>query len=262
MTMSIHSLDDITKKRGGQAILRRLRWIEDRIHWVGSIRRSEICAHFEVSPQQASADLSAYLKLAPGSIELNHVDKTYHRGAAYAPMFPKSAGRFLDISSEDPTVLSVEHAQRALDLVPTQILGVLLETFRKRQRVVLISDDVSPEISHHAIFEGPGQAFLRGWDHDAKVFRSFPLAPTVGIRVVADHDFVGDITDAEWHSFVFVQVATEIERDPAWPLVRMALHTLRAGQRLRRPVAEAILDQLDMLTGYFKLEHEPNGVDE
>src|SRR3712207_5319817 len=105
--MSIHSLDDIRDRRGGEAILRRLRWIEDAIHWTGQMRRRDLCAQFNISPQQASSDISKYLLLGPKNMQLSNDDKVYRRGEGYKPIFEKDAARWVQenaSSTERPVI--------------------------------------------------------------------------------------------------------------------------------------------------------------
>lgn len=246
MMKSIHSLDDIAKKRGGQGVLARLQWIDDRIHWAGSIRRTEICAQFDVSPQQASADIATYLDLSPGAMRLNNIDKAYYRVDGHVPVFPKSASQFLSTSLGDPDILAFLPTMSLIDMFSASIIGKLIAGFRQRRKLRLRTDQHNIVVSHHAIFECVGNAFLRCWNHGSKAFETIALTDLNGIDVLDGEDFVERLTDVEWDELVIVRVDSIIEADPAWPLVRLALNALPLSHHrgIRKPVVEALFSQL------------------
>ena len=69
--ITVQLLDGLVGTRNRPTVLRRLRWIEDRLWWHGSLRRSDIIERFGISPQQASQDLSSYQQLHPGLAKLD-----------------------------------------------------------------------------------------------------------------------------------------------------------------------------------------------
>ena len=68
-------------------VRKRLEEIERRLYCAGRLGRSYIIDKFGISPQQASADIAQYQKLASGNTEFNHSGKYYEPTAVFDPHF-------------------------------------------------------------------------------------------------------------------------------------------------------------------------------
>ena len=64
---------------------RRLKALEQTLYWTGSVGRSDLIARFGISPQQASADLKAYLTPAGETVCFNGSTRRYETTAGFAP---------------------------------------------------------------------------------------------------------------------------------------------------------------------------------
>ena len=74
----------------------RLEFIEFRLFWEGHVNRSDVMTQFGLSVNQASADLSRYIGLAPHNMDYDRSLRTYVRQPAFSPVFDKlDAGRYL-----------------------------------------------------------------------------------------------------------------------------------------------------------------------
>jgi hypothetical protein len=69
---------------------RRLKFIDFRLRWEGKVNRSDLMGHFDISAPQASADFSKYTDAAPHNLFYDTKLKSYVRGEAFAPLYPRS----------------------------------------------------------------------------------------------------------------------------------------------------------------------------
>ena len=58
-------------------VRKRLEEIEHRLYWAGRLSRADLIKKFGISPQQASADIAQYQKLAPDNVAFNRSGKYY-----------------------------------------------------------------------------------------------------------------------------------------------------------------------------------------
>jgi len=74
----------------------RLEFIEFRLFWEGYVNRSDVMTQFGLSVNQASADLSRYIGIAPDNMDYDRSLRTYVRQPGFKPVFDKlDAGRYL-----------------------------------------------------------------------------------------------------------------------------------------------------------------------
>ncbi|MDR7193377.1 hypothetical protein [Luteimonas terrae] len=74
--------------RRSYAVEQRLRLIDFLLQQYGHFNRAALVDYFGISVPQASADLSAYLELAPGNAEYDVRRKTYVRTDRFARVYP------------------------------------------------------------------------------------------------------------------------------------------------------------------------------
>ncbi len=75
------------------ALRKRLEYIDFRLFWYGRFVRQDLADAFEMSPQQASADVAEYMVRAPDNLIYDAVAKAYVRAPTFSP---KWAGEFAD----------------------------------------------------------------------------------------------------------------------------------------------------------------------
>src|SRR6185312_15070573 len=74
----------------------RLEFIELRAFWEGGVNRGDLRDEFGVSAPQASADLAAYMVLAPGNLVYDLSAKRYVSSPSFAPAMTRpSAEHYL-----------------------------------------------------------------------------------------------------------------------------------------------------------------------
>lgn len=89
---------------------KRLEFIELRAFWQGAVNRSDLIAEFSISVPQASADIGAYQKLAPGNLVYDSSKKRYVSTPGFAPrlIVPNSEQYLTRLSCLDPNGAVVE----------------------------------------------------------------------------------------------------------------------------------------------------------
>lgn len=202
---SIHSIDDVASKRGGRAILDRMRWIDDRIHYFGSVGRMELCSRFEISPQAGSNDLTTFAELAGPGVEAR--SKAYFRTPAWQPLFPKDGSAFLRWLDPSPDELAVERLSSGIAQVLDGIIASVAFARLVKRPVDLHSDDGSKlTLSPHAIIDAGKTLFVRGWDHEVRKFLAVDLGLVTAVELSHLDSWIDATEDLEWQDLVEITV--------------------------------------------------------
>jgi hypothetical protein len=116
------------------ALTARLTFIEETVYWTGSVNRSDLINHFDISEQQASGDLTRYQELAPGNLVYDKSGKTYRSGPGFEPRFPPADSdqtlSRLRLVAEGVSPVHPILGPIPLGLVATPIRPVAAETLR------------------------------------------------------------------------------------------------------------------------------------
>ncbi len=87
----MHKIDELNPK-----LRERLKFIEFRIYWEGTINRNALVDLFEISKPQASIDINMYQKLAPGNLSYDLSNKCYVASHKFKPkIYKPNAQRYL-----------------------------------------------------------------------------------------------------------------------------------------------------------------------
>jgi hypothetical protein len=210
--MTVQSLDDISRRRNGPAIMRRLRWLDGRLQWHASFQRNEFVKLFGISPQQASSDIASYQALAPGNARLDPADKIYRRIPGFKPLFDNDALVWLARSAEegDPSVIGCESLLLPSRRVDDAIMAVLYEAYSGRTAMVIEYQSMtsrSPSertICPHHIVDTGDRLHLRAWDDRRKVFADFVIGRIAAARPDPSYPWVDAVADIEWSETVKV----------------------------------------------------------
>ena len=175
-------------------VRRRLEFIDFRLFWDGRFNRSDLSSTFGISPQQASADIAQYEKIAPQNLRYDRAEKAYQRDPAFAPAFiGETIERFLLqlvaienrwMRPEDtwfdatPSVEVITLGRRTTD--PTVLLRVL-DAIRNRLEIDIeyasLTGSVQPSraIAPHALSHSAGRWYVRSWSREHNDFRDYNL---------------------------------------------------------------------------------------
>lgn len=134
---------------------KRLEFIELRAFWQGTVNRSDLMSEFGISVPQASADIGAYQKLAPGNLVYDSSKKCYLSAPKFAPrLIVPSAEQYLaQLSSIEPTnaLIGLDGWSRfpTIDAVPVPARNV--KPLVLRSMLGAIHDGMSQEILYQSM---------------------------------------------------------------------------------------------------------------
>lgn len=232
-------------------VQRRLEFIDFRLFWDGRFNRSDLSAIFAISPQQASADISQYEKIAPANLRYDRAEKAYVRTDGFAPAFiGETIERYLLqlvaienrwMRPEDtwfdtiPPVEVITLGRRPTD--PTVLLRVL-DAIRKRQEIDVsyasLTGSVQPSrtIAPHALAHSAGRWYVRSWSRDHNDFRDYNLNR---IAAVSDNRpaTIDPTLDFEWVHKINLDIRPNPELSPERQVAVAAEHGMIDGKLLR-----------------------------
>lgn len=199
---------------------KRLEFIDFRLLWNARVNRGDICAHFRISPQQASADLATYERLAPDNMRYDRGQRTFVRGAAFRPLLIGGlSDRYLlqlkalrtgllplaETWFDTPPpaqVIDLRH-RRVADLTLQTILDAIRDGLELQVTYSTMSDKPAGErhIAPHALASASGRWHARCWNRENGDFRDFNLNRIRGIHGQSPST-VDPKLDLEWHTEV------------------------------------------------------------
>jgi hypothetical protein len=213
MSNEITSQPGDRRNRGALTIQQRIQWLEDRLYWVGDLNRADLADKFEMSLQQASADIALYRRLAPSNILYDTKNKHYVRSDLFAPVFTKSWSDWLLGNGRDELALRSLPMERVAALqrsVPDVIISAVARAYRHRTPLRIQYQSMkspTPEertICPHAVIDTGLRWHIRAWDSRRIQFTD--LVPSRILKVESDPsaEWVPQEADSEWSTFVSI----------------------------------------------------------
>jgi len=208
---------------------KRYEFIEFQLMWEGTIGRKLLQQKFEISPQQATLDLTSYLDLAPMNMAYDPRQRTYVAHSSFKPVFMKGeASEYLvhlemlhnGYQNRDevwlasiPRFDAVSTASRKID---PQALKTVLLAIRDRLAVdamyiSLSSQSESPRMLFpHAIASDGHRLHMRAYDGDKERFSDFVFSRIEKIEL--NEAGVDDVPEDEiWNSFIKLRLQPDPE---------------------------------------------------
>ncbi len=203
---------------------RRLEFIDFRLRWDRTINRSELVRFFNISKQQASADLALYDRIAPRNIEYDKRLKTYKISAQYKPHFSAyDAQNYLkELEALSSGVLAstgsfigwvppndvVRYPVRPV--TAERFLPVLWAIRDKCELQVTYQSMRRPKptarwIAPHALGFDGHRWHARAWCSESAEFRDFVLSRIQGVHLTREATISSE-SDFAWHAFIDVIV--------------------------------------------------------
>lgn len=202
------------------SLRRRYEFIEFLLMWEGAVGRKLLTQKFEISPQQATLDLTAYLDLAPKNMAYDTRRRTYVTRTNFKPIFSKGeAATYLHqlemlhhgYRDEDeiwpasiPDFDAVSVASRRVE---PKILRVVLQAMRDQQCISATYVSLSSEsgsarmLLPHAIASDGHRWHIRAYDLDNQRYSDFVLSRIEKIQTV-DREPPELPPDERWSSYV------------------------------------------------------------
>lgn len=210
----------------------RLNFIEFKLFWEGSINRKDLIDTFGVSVPQASADIKAYRKQAPGNVYYDKSKKQYLISSKFEPAFGSiDAHSYLSklsmysdgvLLKEDlkmgyiPEFSIVPSLDRIIDAV---VLRKVVRALKDKKAIYIQYQSMSrPEpvmrwVSPHAFAFDGFRWHVRGYCELVKDFRDFVLGRILDIRSVKNATNESE-NDLKWNRMVTIKIAAHPDLTP------------------------------------------------
>jgi hypothetical protein len=212
-------------------VQRRLEFIDFRLLWNGRFNRKDLSDVFQISPQQASADIAAYERRAPQNLRYDNALKAYVRAGTFDPIFMGDlSDRYLLqlvgirsgwIRQEDtwfetlpPSEVVALKKRRTDSRHLQQVLDAIREKLELEveYRSINSAGSASRWIAPHALAYSAGRWHIRAWARDRNDFRDFNLnriSGVTGSRSVK----VDTNLDYEWNNYIDLILVPNPELD-------------------------------------------------
>ncbi len=205
---------------------KRLAFLDACLFWSERLNRADLVRRFDISVQQASADLARYLELAPGNARYDRNRKTYVREPGFRPVFglPDARALLHDLEqaatdgrrepmppwAEDVTAeCAVPRMSRKVD---EAVLQALLAAIRERQLVFVQYASFSHPgqgqrwIAPHAFVDDGDRWHVRAYCETHNDFRDFVVSRIHKVMGFKPSP-VAPSADKAWHSSVTLKLA-------------------------------------------------------
>ncbi|TOG45991.1 hypothetical protein CGJ01_21660, partial [Vibrio parahaemolyticus] len=204
--MSMKLYEHLNQKRNGQAILKRLQWMEGQLSWIGEFNRKDLVTRFAISTQQASADIALYKEFAPNNIKFDNRSKVFFLSESFTPLFEhepiewlqqeqhKEVGNLLGLvditgipQKMEPKIFRTLNRCRKYE-TPVQVEIGAFSSSEKRE------DLICP----HSIVVTPVRWHVRAWSGQRQKFIDLPISRILNAVPNDSRDWVSKEADREW----------------------------------------------------------------
>lgn len=213
------SLDEILPKRNRTAIIERMRWIDERLYWVGRFRRSVYAERFGLSINQITSDFSLYEQLS--SSPLRDEDRWILPTIPYTPVFDGERNLDSWISSEPSRTRVISWDE---DIVPSKwldmdILQAVLNSSETATPLLVSYASMSSGeekkrvLCPHAIVRAGGRYHVRAWDDLRSRFADFVIGRMSNPELRPKETWVSSKADNAWNENVDVHIGPHPDLD-------------------------------------------------
>lgn len=177
----------------------RLAYIEQKLWFVGDMRRQDLVDRFGVQTAAATRDLSLYRELAPGNLEYDSRGKVYVMGPEFEPMFDFSPERILTwlsegfgdgepINSRSGVVCEIPArlGQPALSILATITRAMKQQQVLRIKYHAIGTGRSEREIAPFALLDTGLRWHARAYDRKSGDFRDFVLTRIQDVSILHD----------------------------------------------------------------------------
>lgn len=205
----------------------RLRYIDMRLRYMGSVRRLDVVTRFGVQTAAATRDMAKYKDLVPDNLVYRAATKSYECSPTFKPLFPDvTADEVLEFLSQRPGYGSSLEPEPLLPVekplvrshVDTAVLSVVTRAIRSGGTVAiqyrsLASGLTSREIVPHALADTGDRWHVRAYDRRHGEFRDFVLGRIVSAALVDSPpaDKEKGTRDLQWNNVVQLELVAHPE---------------------------------------------------
>ncbi len=257
------------------SVEQRLEFIEFRLFWEGSVRRTDIRKKFGVSMQQASADIAKYKETAPDNLRYDTSEKRYLAEPRFKPAFyvPNPERYLAQLKAIEENVIAPDETMMgelpSCDVIPVPRRDISAFQFQKILLAIRTGQAISVEyqsmndarpeplwreITPHALATDGLRWHVRAYCHIQSKFKDFIISRCVRVGKLAA-PLADPSDDNEWNSYFEVVLIPNphfsdaqkrtIERDYGMTNGRCVMSVRHAmlyyfDKRMRLDVAEKI----------------------
>jgi hypothetical protein len=245
----VKSLDEVRLARNGEATIRRLRWLDDRLYWVGNFKRSEFATQYGISDAQASGDIATYLGNSRSPPVLDRRSGLHVAPSNFVPLFDaeeKTLAPWLRGDGQSSRGLNFVETTLPEPLINPSLLGPLLMAPETRTPVRISYQSMTTGqpsvriISPHTIVRASRRFHVRAWDSLRKTFSDFSLARITASETALDEAWIPVDADNEWNEFVEIVLVPNPTLSPAQIKMVQQEYSMERGKlaiRTRRALA-------------------------
>lgn len=221
----------IERASTARVVRRRLEFIDFRLFWDGRFNRKDLSETFGISPQQASADVANYERMAPGNLTYDAHQKAYLRADGYFPsLIADSVERYL------LQLVAVEHQWMRQDdtwfdrtppfevvklerrRTDPEVLLRIVDAIRLRCQLdveyasMTGSKDLPRTIAPHSLIHSAGRWYARAWAQHHNDFRDYNLDRILSVGQLAPTS-VDPALDFQWIHQINLEIIPNPELD-------------------------------------------------
>ncbi len=213
-------------------VQRRLEFIDFRLLWDGHFNRKDLIDVFNISAQQASADISQYQELAPANLEYDNARKVFVRRSAFKPcLIGHNTDRYLlqlmgiksgFIKKEDTWFDALPPAEIVTlkcRSTSSSLLLAILDAIRSKLELRIDYNsmsgkaDVERHIVPHTLISSAGRWYVRAWCKEHDNFNDFHLG-RISQVFDAKPSIDKSICDVAWNEMIDLIIVPNPELSP------------------------------------------------
>jgi len=222
--VSMKNPSAIVERESGlsRAQLERLYFVEFRLLFLGSLRRSDLMREFGTAAAAATRDIALYREKAPYNLELDQTGKVYVLGSGFRPLFNHSSERVLTalsrgfgagVDTDDSPLLRCD-VLMPLTPLSVEVIAPVTRAIHLQQPLRVTYFSMSSGKTEREIVP-LGLAFngvrwhVRAFDRRSNEFRDFVLArmddpKAAKVRTVEKHET--SEFDVQWTRIVEIEL--------------------------------------------------------
>ncbi|WJG08564.1 WYL domain-containing protein [Aliiglaciecola sp. LCG003] len=248
------TLDDLN-----HAQRERLAFIDFSLQYFGHVARTDLIQRFQTGLAASTRDFSTYKSIAPDNLILRHQSKSYHRTAAFKPVFKHDPEVILTSLSRgfgNGISSGVQPSEQCFDAVrlihpDANIIAALMRAIHTKQPievdyVSISSGQSSRVIVPHSIVNNGHRWHVRAYDRKHQSFRDFVCTRFIQITSLASdmHKGEGREHDSQWNQQVeLVLVAHPSVLQPKAIHMDYAMVDGQLRLKIKAPLAAYLLRQ-------------------
>jgi hypothetical protein len=268
-TMSVKSLSELSRKRGGVALRARLKHIDDRLVWFGFLRLTDHASKFGISEVQGKIDLQSYRNLSdtppperkPGPAASGRVG-IYERPEKFAPLFD-TPGTLDDLvwtqlpdARPDESLAFERIPMPARSIVPGDVRPLLAatelrESCKLNYQSMTTSESTERIVCPHSLVKASGRWHVRAFDFSRKRFIDFSLPRVLASAPFVEQPAVPSELDDDWHASVAIEFIPHPKLSLTQKSATAREFKMKDGQivvTVRRALLFYLLDEMRLLS--------------